>query len=291
MPLFLPNAVRLKVKNSYEEYTNFKRGRVNKRVRNSGFTTRLDKLYNICSCTCKFTSHLDTCEEGCTEIHIDCRCGRDKIPVTELAFIKDQRDKEGPTGKYQLGSVDTVHEKKRKRAASRLVSKSNKEVKSAELDESMSRLTSTSSEDSSEHSADATYEPDVFHSDHIDLENLAREADRYNSSDRSIAAQTTAFLIDLKIVTKNNTSAVITRKMVRAARIKYRSSVKVLSDEPIKAVYCDGKKDDTCTKTEDESGTVRYSKIKEEHVVLTSEPDGTYTTHKKKKKGIHYIYF
>ena len=145
------------------------------------------------------------------------------------------------------------------------------------------RLTSTSSEDSS-HTADTTYEPDVFFSRSFDLENLVREADRYNLSDRSVAALATALLVDLGIVTKDDTSAVVTRKMVIDARRKYRNKVKVLDDSPITAVYFDDKKDLTCTMRKDESGTTRYTKIKQEHCVLTSEPSGTYMTHLAPKK-------
>lgn len=291
LPLYTPNAVRLKVKASYDEYRNVERGRVTV-GKKKNFTSRLDKLYNICSCTCNFISHSDTCEQSCTQIHIDCKCGRDKIPVSELAFMKDQQEKEGPTGKYQIGSVDTGHEKKRKRAASKLKSRSNKSFKrAAAANEPIyeavdsDRLTSTSSEDSAQHRADDAYEPEVFHSDHIDLQNVAREADRYNSSDRQVASILTAGLIDLGIVTKNNTSKVITRQMVRYARMKFRKTVKVLGDDPIKAVYFDEKKDETLTQTQDESGTTRYSKVKIEHCVLTCEPDGTYMTHFALKKG------
>ena len=214
---------------------------------------RLDRLYDICSCNCKFSPHQETCVLGCDTIHIDCKCGRNKIPPTELAFIKDQREKVGPTGKYQLGPVDRVDVKKRKLAAARC--RSNKMVKTIEHIVPEDRLTSTSSEDSASHTADATYEPDVFSSDRIGLENLVREADRYGSSDRSVAAQATALLVDLGKVSNDDTSAVITRKMIRDARAKSRKKVKVLDDSPITAVYFDGKKDDTCTMRYDEAGT------------------------------------
>ena len=283
IPLFTSNAVRNKVQASYLQYTQIKGGTENKKAVKDSFMSRLDRLYDICSCTCKFLPHQDTCVEGCDTIHIDCKCGRNKIPSTELAFMKDQREKVGPTGKYQLGPVDTVHAKKRKLAADRC--RSSKMVKTVDPIVLEERLTSTSSEDSSSNTADSTYEPDVFSSDHVDMENLAREADRYGSSDRSIAAQATALLVDLGIVSKEDTSAVITRKMVRDARVKYRKKAKVLDDSPITAVYFDGKKDKTCTMREDASGTIRYTQIKEEHYVMTSEPDGTYMTHFAPGKG------
>ena len=284
IPLLTYDAIRLKITTSYTDYTNLKRGRRNKKGVKASFTAKLDKLFDICSCKCKFTPHKDTCALDCEIIHIDCKCGKHKIPTEELGFMKDQREKVGPTGKYQLGPVDHFDVRKRKKADAR--SKSNKMVKTVEpLDivevimETGDRLSSTSSEDSASHIADGTYEPDVFPSDIIDLENLAREADRYGCSDRSVAALATALLVDLGKVTKGNTSAVITRKKVRDARAKYRKKVKVLDDSPITGVYFDGKKDNTCTMRDDESGTTRYTKIKEEHYVMTSEPEGTYMTH------------
>ena len=283
IPLFAPDSIRTKVKTSYIKYTLIKGGTTNNKTVIESFMSELDRLYDICSCRCTFTDHKENCAVGCDIIHIDCKCGKNKIPPTELAFMKDQREKVGPTGKYQLGLVDKADVKKRKLAESRC--RSNKVVKTVEpVMEVDDRLTSTSSEDSS-HTADTSYEPDVFTSRSFDLENLVREADRYNLSDRSVAALATALLVDLGIVTKEDTSAVVTRKMVIDARRKYRNKVKVLDDSPITAVYFDDKKDLTCTMRKDESGTTRYTKIKQEHCVLTSEPSGTYMTHFAPKKG------
>ena len=95
--------------------------------------------------------------------------------------MKDQRQKVGLIGKYQLGSVDRVDVKKRKLAEARC--KSNKVVKTVEpVMETGDRLTSISSEDSTSHTVDFTYEPDVFSSRTFDLENMVREADRYCTS-------------------------------------------------------------------------------------------------------------
>ena len=284
IPLFTSDAVRLKVNKSYTAYIQIRRGRKNKKAVKKSFMSKLDKLYDICSCRCKFTDCLLGCVSGCNIVHIDCKCGKNKIPPTELAFMKDQREKVGPTGKYQLGSVDKVDVKKRKLAEARC--RSNKIAKTVEpVMEADDRLTSTSSEDSASHTADATYEPEVFSSHSFNLENLVREADRYGLSDRSVAALATALLVDLGIVSKDDTSAVITRKMVRDARAKYRKKVKILDDEPIEAAYFDGKKDNTCTMSVDASGTIRYTKIKEEHHVMTKEPGGTYMTHFATAKG------
>ena len=285
-----------KVKNAYNQYMEFKRNRINKVKTKNNYIKRLDKLFDICSCTCKFTPHYATCEPKCKLIHINCKCSSDKIPHEELAFMKDQRDKVGPTGKYQLGSVDKVHHNKRKRTLIRRNRDRHlyKKVASDPVSVTMSaadtvRLSSTSSEDGTE--TDPLYEPPVFSTDsvHFNLENLAREADRYLVSDRAAAALATGVLIDRGIVTPTDSSAMVTRSMVRRARKTLRETVKVLGDDPVTGVYFDGRKDLTCTKKKDEDGVTRYSKVKEEHYVMTSEPDGTYMTHLAPQKGNTYF--
>ena len=277
--------VQQKVKRSYENYLKFK---WNNKKTTCDFISKLDKLFDICSCHCSLsTQHSDKCEQNCALVHISCKCPRDqKIPLLELPFMKDQRDKVGPTGKYQLGAVDSLYENKRKRTVSRRERDKCKKVKKPPLlsEPVEVRLSSTSSEDgTTTQVADASYEPPVFaeasSSHRMDLEHMAREADRYGVSDRATAAIATAILIDMGIVTKSDSSKAISRQMVRTARAKARSTAEILGDKPITAVYFDGKKDDTCMKAEDESGVMRYSKEKEEHYVLTSEPDGTYMTH------------
>ena len=46
-----------KVKNAYNQYMEFKRNRINKVKTKNNYIKRLDKLFDICSCTCKFTPH------------------------------------------------------------------------------------------------------------------------------------------------------------------------------------------------------------------------------------------
>ena len=76
------------------------------------FMDNLDKLFDILSCKCPFVE-CDPTECGsvpCDIPHIHCDCLRHlKIPVIELAFIKDQRDKVGLNGgKMVMGGVDKV---------------------------------------------------------------------------------------------------------------------------------------------------------------------------------------
>ena len=72
---------------------------------NRNFDAKLDKLFDILYCKCDFASCEDiSCvKKSCDGVHIVCDCPeRQKIPVIELAFIKDQREKIGSRGKLQV---------------------------------------------------------------------------------------------------------------------------------------------------------------------------------------------
>ena len=268
-----------KVKTEYETYINVKSSRKTKQ--RSAYISKLDKLFDICSCRCDFVGHSDNCGDGCDKQHINCKCAiKDKIPTLELAFIKDQRSKVGGTGVYQLGTVDPMYERKRRRAQSRYEERIPKRKTVSSPDKSVfhevPRVSSTSSEDLN----DTVFEAPASSSEpKVDLSGVAREADRFNVSTRATAALITAALIAYGIVTKDDTSACVTRCKIRHAVEKYRKTVDILGDEEIKAIYLDGRKDETKQKSKDESGTIRYKTSKEEHYVLTSEPEGTYITH------------
>lgn len=175
-----------KIKSYYEEYSNVKRKRVSK-VKEQNFLEKLDKLFDICLCHCPFIDHSNVCEENCNTIHVDCKCPKDKkIPKIELPFIKDQREKVGAFGKYQIASVDMKFEKKRKRTDSKHKPQSKINITSASssfnIPEQPEFVNPVSSSSSSEES-----EIHYLQKNMQELTNLARECDRYGISDRSAA--------------------------------------------------------------------------------------------------------
>lgn len=101
----------------------------------------------------------------------------------------------------------------------------------------------------------------------------------HNIFSSNISALATATLIDYGLITKEDSTNVISRMKVRRARHNYRKNLNLSNDNTLTAVYFDGRKDNTLNKYFDESNIIRYKTIKEEHYVLTSEPDGTYITH------------
>ncbi|XP_065682592.1 uncharacterized protein LOC124816201 [Hydra vulgaris] len=76
-------------------------------------TKKLDRLFDISSCTCDLKvvlcddKNIKCSQDNCPDTHILCTYSPDKkIPVKERLYLKDQREKSGPKGSFQLGSVD-----------------------------------------------------------------------------------------------------------------------------------------------------------------------------------------
>ena len=72
------------------------------------FMKNMDKLFNIFYCKCEIiTCFQRGCKEDCLlKLHIICDCPRDhKIPLLEIPFVKDQREKIG-RGKLEMGGID-----------------------------------------------------------------------------------------------------------------------------------------------------------------------------------------
>ena len=59
------------------------------------FESKLDKLFDIVACRCPMQECRRCLCQGCqTGVHITCTCAKEsKIPIMELAFIRDQREK------------------------------------------------------------------------------------------------------------------------------------------------------------------------------------------------------
>ena len=86
------------------------------------FVNSLDKLFDICSCHCQISLCSDiSCQKNCQpKVHIQCTCssGR-KIPLLELEFMHDQREKTGAHGKVQIGLKDGVESARQGKALAR----------------------------------------------------------------------------------------------------------------------------------------------------------------------------
>lgn len=115
----------------------------------------------------------------------------------------------------------------------------------------------------------------------ISLPNLAKEADRYGTSDGAAASLATAALIDIGIVTKEDQSLVIDKSKLRRERMKLKETMQnefQESVEDITGIYFDGRRDKTMTKTKVEEKW-RSEIAVDDHNVLVVEPGGEHFTH------------
>ena len=106
---------------------------------------------------------------------------------------------------------------------------------------------------------------------------------RRDASDRTVAAIVTAALIDFGVITKEDTSAVVDRQRIRREKEKVRTEVnereeKRISDNVIEGLYFDGKEVETLV-VEKDGDVYRQKKVKQEHIVVVSQPDGKFLTH------------
>ena len=108
---------------------------------------------------------------------------------------------------------------------------------------------------------------------------------RYGASDRMTAAIATAALIDAGLINENDSMKVLDHHKVHREKVKHMKNLKAISEEKykegdIRCILFDGRKNWTNVMEKAES-TGRYyqSRVKMEHIVVTSEPGGEYLFH------------
>jgi len=115
----------------------------------------------------------------------------------------------------------------------------------------------------------------------VALPTVAQTCDRTGVSDRSAAILVNATLKDIGIITKDDSSRVVDRAKIRRERVKVRRDLKrkTIEKHPsIFGLYFDGRRDKTLKQTKVGKITARTT-IKEEHIVLVSEPGSMYLGH------------
>lgn len=116
----------------------------------------------------------------------------------------------------------------------------------------------------------------------IKLNEVAKIADRYNVSNRVAAAISTAALVDAGVINDQNINLVIDKNKVSRKRIKEREyQANNISFDGIKAIYFDGRKDDTISIKSNGGKKV----AKEEHIAFVQQPNSFFIGHKAVKVG------
>lgn len=274
----------------------------NLKDRKEAMIDRLDKIYDLLLCQC---SNIQSCsEKGCDSIckkgaHIECTCSKEqKIPVIELLFVRDQRArvKDG----LMIGLAD--HRESRKMAAkvNRRIQDKNFQTKKAEeqrIYEFEHRVVDSGTLDINENFVNNDEDTDKdFVTDlkrktsqnRIDLTNTARESLRNEISVRATASILTAFLIDIKLVTEDDTHLVIDPQKVQRAREKVMKNevdeaYQEVLDQKLECIFFDGRRDKTKMIVVDEDGDESAKTEMEEHYTLTDPY--TYLTHVTPEEG------
>ena len=263
--------------------------------------SKLDKLFNVLYCQC---SNITSCEEsGCDseckrKAHIECTCLKDeKIPVIELLFVRDQRDRNSK--RLIIGSKDPKESERLEKHFKRKADDEEGQRKLKEIEaeeEAAKRAKMTESDlidigDIIEVTDVDTDERDLEFSanlkkrssqNRIKLDNLARESLRGGVSVRNTALLATALLVDLKLVTKDEAHLIIDPSKIQRARDKVMKEERLeakkdLEEVKVVAVFVDGRKDKTKMIIEDEDGDEFARTVTEEHYTLT-DPN-KYLTH------------
>ena len=122
----------------------------------------------------------------------------------------------------------------------------------------------------------------------VDLTNLARESIRSGVSVRAKASLATALLIDLKIVTKEDSHLIVDPTKVQRARTRVMESekadgLKEIKDSKLECIFFDGRRDKTKMIIEDEDGDEFARTEMEEHYTLTDPHK--YLTHVTPEEG------
>lgn len=233
----------------------------------------LQKLFDIATCKC-ISRGLCKCET--------------KIPIGEEPFLKDQRN----ARKMYIGSVDQVATKSLHRKDLRkrkyqefLKTTADTPTSSTSTTDAVVEYLSDSTSTETEVKEFCPLKPCKQKKETLQmrkkLKNLATACDRTGVSDRSAAIIVNAAMLDLNVISSENSSKVIDRSKLRRERQKVRVGLQCEAAglrKPISSLYFDGRKDKTLfiAKTDN---ILHRKTVTEEHISLISEPDSEYIGH------------
>ena len=293
-----------KISRLYDSAVKVNRKQLTK-VKTENFFEKLDKLFDILVCQCKFIScgEVRCTEAECHGAHLHCSCPREfKIPEIEWNFIKDQREKIGQHGLMQMGAPDIKEAKRQKKLRERKERKmktletralGEKENQVEDYDDTIVEMEDISTVDNDDKDEDFVAEQIGVERTHNqnrnNIENFISELERYGISDRAGAALLNAHNRDLGIITDGKDKDAVDKFKIRRARAAYRLKVKARMKTKVDGtggLTClgvDGKRDKKTRKRvvqiingeEVDKNVVET----EEHLAYTMEPSGEYLCH------------
>ena len=248
-----------------------KKGKVTPKERQT-FESSLDKLFNILVCSCSFVNCVEAkCQdENCPSVHLNCSCPREsKIPKLDLAFMKDQQEKTGTKGRFQMAQGDSAEtarqlkatkrkeieekataekEAKRKKEQEELQERMEEELHDRLAEEMMeNEKANLNEEDMTEIHVDPTFHnerverqirSDTHSQNRTRLPKTAQSALRYDVSSRAAAAIATSTLIDYGIITADNTSQIVSTTKIKKEIERCMEEMEKLRLKVEKSITC-----------------------------------------------------
>ena len=282
------------------------------------FANKCNKLFDIVYCKCKILQCLEVECGGCEPAaHIKCKCSSEnKIPELELAFVYDQRKRQGNKGNMQMGGLDKKVTADMQEALELKVIEDNENnnsttniplVTEAAKDlidgEDLAEDIDDEEDDSDDEEDDSddefvptmpknkeTSQTPSHNQNRMSLKNLSRECMRWGISPKAGAAIANAAYIDAEVVTKENQKNVIDKNKLKRQMAKYQEELRTkqmaeLRQNPPEGIYFDGKKDNTLNLEKDERGVWKIVLYNEEHYTLGIEPGAKYLGHLEPESG------
>ena len=273
----------------------------------ASWESKLDKLFDITVCQCPITlcenSSAPPCKKDCkAEAHIICNCEKSvKVPVLDLVWLKGQREKTGSRSTHLIGGPDMAETEKQKKAAKRKLEEA----------ESLSKLRKKSQEEEAQifdkvmfpedlernENEESSLEKDEYEVDpgsekqkrnYLDITYTASASLRYGVSSTATAAICSSFLADLingKVLPSECEHLAVDKYKVMRAKERMMNESKIHDEERnqedvITGIFADGRRDKTKVLVEDKTtGRFHQRYVKQEHVSVTSEPEGRYLFH------------
>ena len=263
--------------------------------------TNFEKLFDILVCKCPFFNcDPAVCDPFPCEIpHINCDCLRDtKIPVIELAFIKDQRDKSGLNGgKMVMKGVDMETAKKQENTMKKKEARARQEAEylletdrnkneepQTDIQETFDQPNSFDIEE--ENSRDVNYNLEKENKDTTttDLTVFVAECVRFQISDRADVALYNAAIKTLGPLDSN---MIVDKSKYRREKAKFglrqTERKKVEAAKGFGCIGADGKRNKRTrvkeTQLINNQEVDKFLRKTREHMVYTSEPTGEYLEH------------
>lgn len=244
----------------------------------SDFKTAAKKLFDISSCKC---SEVEKC--NCSE--------EKKIPSSQREFLSDQRTTRSK--RILLQSFSTIDEDVE--CLTRSISNLSGNTLSSftSITGTNCSQKSTSSVESSPSNKSVVYEPSyrqklkistssTHNQNRIEFKETALTSQRYNISNRATAALVTSSLIDVGLITKNETKLITDKNKIVREKRKTQTVLKKLAEtcgnNEYQGIYFDGRKDNTVIQVKKGFKYYRQT-VREEHISLVSEPKSKYVGH------------